>query len=229
MGLFDGIKRRRAERDHELAELQHAAALEEWTEVDTRLTSWIESVQACVDGRIDEQFVDRADYGFMLDEDEFPVAFISGCALLQVVKTPGTYQGGYGGVSFPVFGRVRAHVGGQRGTFVPGPEVQKVTDSGVTMITNKRVMFRGDVRTDQWVFKKMMSMQHSTDGITTISMASRGKPEAIGYGEDVAPEVQYRFEFGAALARGSLQRYLDELRAEQAHHTEEKPVAPAPL
>ncbi|MFM7262434.1 MAG: hypothetical protein ACKO1X_01625 [Acidimicrobiales bacterium] len=229
MGLLDGLKRRRAEKAHAAALEAHHNDLEEWKAVSDRLTSWIETVQACVDGKIDEQFVDRSDYGFMFDSDEFAVACISGTALLQVVKTPGSYRGGYGGVSFPVFGRVRGHVGSQRGTFVPGPEVQKVTDTGITMITNRRVMFRGDLRTDQWVFAKMMSMQHSEDGITTISMSSRGKPEAVGYGEEQAPEIQFRFEIGAALARDTLPRFLDELRAEQKHHEEGKPIAPPPL
>jgi hypothetical protein len=165
----------------------------------------------------------------MLDKDEFPVACVTGTVLMQVVKMPGSYRGGYGGVSFPVFGRVRGHVGSQRGTFVPGPEVKKITDSGITMITNQRVMFRGDLRTDQWKFAKMMSMEHASEGITTIALATRGKPEAIGYGDDNAPEIQFRFEIGAALARDTLDRFLAELRAEQAHHEEGKPVAPEPL
>lgn len=229
MGLFDGIKRRRAERAHAIAVLGHESRLKEWNEVNNCISQWIAIVDDCVNGKINQQFADRSDYGFMLEDDEFPVAHITGTALLQVVKTPGSYRGGYGGVSFPVFGRVRAHVGSQRGTFVPGPEVQTVTDTGITMITNQRVMFRGDLRTDQWKFSKMMSMEHSGTGITTIAMAARGKPEAIGYGEDNAPEVQFRFEIGAALARGTLPRFLEELKAELAHHGEGKPVAPDPL
>jgi hypothetical protein len=60
-------------------------------------------------------------------------------------------------------------------------------------------------------------------------MSTRGKPEAIGYGAEQAPEIQFRLEIGAALGRGTLQRFLDELLAEQAHHEEGKPAAPAPL
>lgn len=229
MGLFDGLRRRRAARAHAKALEVHNAEMAEWSEVNDRLTSWIDTVQACVEGRIDEQFTDRSDYGFMLDNDEFAVACISGTALLQVVKTPGSYRGGYGGVSFPIIGRVRGHVGSQRGTFVPGPEVQQVTDTGVTMVTNRRIMFRGDLRTEEWTYARMMALDHSSDGITTISMSSRGKPEALGYGADQAPEIQFRLEIGAALARDTLQRFLDELRAEQKHHEEGRPVAPAPL
>jgi hypothetical protein len=228
MGLFDGLKRRRAERRHAEALELHAADMADWNEVNDRLTAWIDTVRACVEGRTDEQFTDRSDYGFMLDNDEFAVACISGTALLQVVKMPGSYRGGYGGVSFPIFGRVRGHLGSQRGTFVPGPEVQKVTDTGVTMITNRRIMFRGDLRTEEWTYAKMMALEHSSEGITTVSMSTRGKPEAIGYGAEQAPEIQFRLEIGAALGRGTLQRFLDELLAEQAHHEEGKPAAPAP-
>ena len=163
----------------------HNGDLSDWEDADERIDEMLVIVRDCVNGKVQEQFLDRNSYGFMLENDEFPVAFITGTGLLTVVRGPGRYEGGYGGVSFPIFGRVRGHVGGQRGTYVQGKESMTYTDSGETMITNVRVMFRGDVRTDQWVFKKMMSMQHSTDGITTISMASRGKPEAIGYGEEI--------------------------------------------
>ncbi|MFM8794118.1 MAG: hypothetical protein ACKOFF_04385 [Acidimicrobiales bacterium] len=78
MGLLDGLTRRRAARRHARALETHNAGMVEWSEANDRLTSWIETVQACVDGKIDEQFVDRSDYGFMFDSDEFAVACISG-------------------------------------------------------------------------------------------------------------------------------------------------------
>jgi hypothetical protein len=88
-------------------------------------------------------------------------------------------------------------------------------------------MFRGSVRTDEWKFSRMMAMEHADIGMTTIFMSSGGKPEAIGYGNDVGAEVQFRFEIAAALARGTLERFLHELEAEKAHHQEVKPVPPA--
>lgn len=228
MGLFDGIARRRAMKRYERDMIMHNGDLADWEDADERIDGMIEIVTDCVNGRIAEQFVDRNDYGFMLENDEFPVAFITGTGLLTVVRGPGRYEGGYGGVSFPIFGRVRGHVGGQRGTYVQGKESMTFTDSGETMITNVRVMFRGDIRTEEWKFSRMMGMEHSPDGITTISMSTKSKPAAIGYGNDngAAAEVQFRFEIAAAIARDTLPRFLQQLQAEKAHHQEGKPVPP---
>lgn len=228
MGLFDGITRRRARKKHDRAMVVFNGDLADWEDADERIDAMITIVRDCVNGRVADQFVDHNDYGFMLENDEFPVAFITGTGLLTVVRGPGRYEGGYGGVSFPIFGRVRGHVGGQRGTYVQGKESMTFTDSGETMITNVRVMFRGDIRTEEWKFSRMMGMEHSSDGVTTISMSSKSKPDAIGYGNDngAAAEVQFRFEIAAALARDTLPRFLEQLEAEKAHHRDEKPVPP---
>ena len=66
------------------------------------------------------------------------------------------------------------------------------------------------------------------DGITTISMSSKSKPAALGYGSEHAAEVQFRFEIAAAIARGTLPRLLSQLEAEKTHHQEVKPVPPVP-
>jgi hypothetical protein len=224
--MLGALKRRRARKKFEADTITYRGDLADWEDADEAIDRMLEVVRDCVAGRVHEQFTDRSDHGFMLENDEFPVASISGSALLQVVRAPGQYRGGYGGVSFPIFGRVRGHVGGNRGTFVPGKESMTMTDEGTTMITNKRVMFRGSVRTDEWKFSRMMAMEHADIGMTTIFMSSGGKPEAIGYGNDVGAEVQFRFEIAAALARGTLERFLHELEAEKAHHQQVKPVPP---
>ena len=228
MGLFDGIAKRKAQKQYDHDMVIHNGDLADWEDADERIDEMLGIVRDCVNGKVQEQFLDRNSYGFMLENDEFPVAFITGTGLLTVVRGPGRYEGGYGGVSFPIFGRVRGHVGGQRGTYVQGKESMTYTDSGETMITNVRVMFRGDVRTEEWKFSKMMGMEHSPDGITTISMSTKSKPAALGYGSEHAAEVQFRFEIAAAIARGTLPRLLAQLEAEKAHHQEVKPVPPVP-
>ena len=226
MGMFDGIKQRRAQKKHDALMQVHGTAMDAWNQADARIDGYLEAVQDCINGKIDETFNDRDPRGFMLDNGEFPIAYIVGTGLLQVVRGPGRYEGGYGGVSFPLFGGIRGHVGGQRGQYVKGAESQTVTDSGETMITNVRVMFRGDVRTEEWKFSKMMSMEHGAGGITVFSMSSKSKPSAIGYGEEVATEVQFRLEIGAAFARDTLPNLLAQLKTEKAHHLESKPVPP---
>lgn len=226
MGLFTAISRRLEQRRYDAAVTAYNTALSEWSRGEQQIDSFITVVQECINGRTDEQFVDRDPRGFMLDEGEFPVAFISGAGLLQVMRGPSRYEGGYGGVSFPIFGRVRGHVGGQRGQVVRGTESQTHTDTGEVLVTNQRVMFRGDVRTEEWKFSRMMSMEHTADGITVFSMSAKGKPSAVGYGVGPAAEVQFRLEIAAAFARNTLPQLLAQLQAEKSHHAAYRPSEP---
>jgi hypothetical protein len=89
MGLFSGIKRRKAEKAFQLAQAQHAAALAEWQKVDNQLAEMIVVVRDCIEGRTHEQFTDMTDYGFMLDTDEFPVAHLQGAAYLELDTSDG--------------------------------------------------------------------------------------------------------------------------------------------
>ena len=121
---------------------------------------------------------------------------------------------------------VTGRFGGQT---IPGAETMNMTDQGTALITNERVMFQGSLRTHEWKFSKMMGMSHLPGGITTFAMTSAGKPAGFGYGDDVAPLVQFRLEFAAALALGTLDRFRGELMVEKDKHEAEKPIPPAPL
>ena len=89
MGIFNGIKRRKAEGALQLTQAQYAVALAEWQKVDKQLAEMIVVVQDCIEGRTQEQFADMSDYGFMLDTDEFPVAHLQGVAYLELDTSDG--------------------------------------------------------------------------------------------------------------------------------------------
>ena len=162
----------------------------------------------------------------MLKPGEFAIAHLQGAAYIETVKAPTRYSGGYGGVSFPIFGRVRLNTGRMGGTIVQGAESISNTDSGNALITNTRIMFAGTKRTKEWRFDKMMSCSHLPGGITIFAM-NTGKPSGIGYGDGPAPEVQFRIELASAMALGTLERYENELVAEQTELAGRRPVAPA--
>lgn len=84
MGIFHNIKRRKAEKAFQLAQSQHAAALAQWKAEEAKLEEMLTVVRDCIDGRTAEQFTDTTDYGFMLEEDEFPVAYLQGAAYLEL-------------------------------------------------------------------------------------------------------------------------------------------------
>jgi hypothetical protein len=89
MGLFQNIKRRKAEKAFQLAQVQHAVALATWQADEVKLEEMITVVRDCIEGRTAEQFTDTTDYGFMLDADEFPVAYLQGAAYLELDTSDG--------------------------------------------------------------------------------------------------------------------------------------------
>ena len=89
MGLFQNIKRRKAEKAFQLAQSQHATALTTWQAEQAKLEEMITVVRDCIEGRAAEQFTDMTDYGFMLDADEFPVAYLQGAAYLELDTSDG--------------------------------------------------------------------------------------------------------------------------------------------
>ena len=225
MGLLDSFKKRRAARA--LRDAQDAISL--WQEKMDKVDEMLTIVRDCAAGRAADHFTDRSDYGFMLEGDEFAVAYLQQVAYLENVRAPSRYSGGYGGVSFPLFGGIRLNTGRMSGKRIPGDESITITDNGNALVTNSRIMFVGSKRTHEWEFDKMVSAAHHADGWTVFAMKGRGKPTGLGYGESVATEVQFRLELAAAMALGSLERYVGELEAERAQLDAVRPaLAPPP-
>jgi hypothetical protein len=228
MGIFSAFKQRAANKALAAANQRYGEELASWTRDSAAIEEMLTVARDCANGKEREHFVDTDDFGFMLKADEFAIAHLQGVMYLEVVKAPTRYSGGYGGVSFPIFGRVRINTGRTGGQIIPGDESIDVTDSGNALITNTRIMFAGTKRTHEWKFDKMMSCSHMDGGMTIFAM-NTGKPAGLGYGEGSATEVQFRIELAAAMALGTLERYEAELLAEKAELATEKPVAPAPL
>lgn len=229
MGLVDGFKKRRAAKRHDDAMGNFTLDDKLWAEETATLDNMLTIARDCAAGRERVHFTDTSDFGYLLDNDEFAVAHVLGALYLENVKAPTRYSGGYGGVSFPIFGRVRINTGRTGGRIIPGEEAITPTDNGNALVTNKRVMFVGEKRTHEWEFAKMLSISHSFVGYTVFAMKGRGKPTGVAYGKDPAPEIQFRLELAAAMARGTLDRYVAELEAERVAHDAERPVPPPPL
>lgn len=229
MGFFSGMRQRRAERMHQRRINQHQLAHDQWRAEEDELTAMLTIVRDCMQGRASNHFVDMNDYGFMISNDEFPMMHLEGAAYLEIVRSPTRYSGGYGGVSFPIFGRVRVNTGRTGGKVIPGDESITMTDQGNALLTNERIMFAGSKRTHEWRLDKMISMSHMPKGYTVFAASGRGKPTGLGYGTSVASDVQFRLELAAAMAMDTLERFEAELVNEQNHHRGEEPVPPPPF
>lgn len=189
MGILSLLKAKNAERKAKAAALAYGTAYSVWKEEDDKLAEYITVVRDCAEGRINEQLVDRGDYGFMLNEDEIPVAYLP-LALYY--------------------------------------EADETHDEGSAMVTTERVLYTGALATREWVFKKLISITHSPAGYSVFATTGVGTPGGIAYGPDVATEVQFRIELGAAIARNRLPQYLAELEAKRAQHAGQMPVPPPP-
>ena len=176
----------------------------------------IDAVERSARGDLDGLF-EGDDGGVVLKANEFAIAKIQGSALLETQRAPSTYQGGYGGVSFPLFGGIRLNTGGVRGKRIPGKESLTYIEDGETVITNVRAVFLGANNTVEWPFARVVACEHNEIGYTTFGVTGRKKNSGFGYGAEVADEVQFRVEWGIALCNGTTDRLLAQLRAERAH------------
>lgn len=226
MGIISSFKKKQAQRRFSAESAQYQQELSAWQKDMDSLSVMLENVEGCASGKLHEVFSDRGDYGFMLKAEEFGVAYLQDVAYIENVRAPSQYSGGYGGVSFPIFGRVRLNTGRTGGKITKGEESIQMTDKGSAFVTNRRIMFAGTKRNHEWRFDKMMSTSHLPGGITIFAMSTAGKPAGLGYGDDSATEIQFRIELGSALALGTIDRYLSELQAEKVNLQNEKPAPP---
>ena len=122
-------------------------------------------------------------------------------SLVEPRRQQGHYAGAYSGVSFRVAKGVRYTVGGTRGHYVPGPELQTPIDNGRAVITTGRVVFTGGKATREWTFSKLVSMDSSADDSTVlISVSNRQKVSGVHLGK-TGTEFTHFLALGVAISQ----------------------------
>jgi hypothetical protein len=112
--------------------------------------------------------------GFALEAGEKLIARLEGVALAEFKSSGSTYQGGNLGVSVPVVGRVRANVGGSRGSLARNPDALTVLDNGSATFTTERVIFTGAQQTRVFELDKVVNFEPGPNGLwVTISSANK--------------------------------------------------------
>ena len=113
--------------------------------------------------------------GLLLKKGEVAL-WAAPCSLIEPrVRKQGHYVGGYQGVSLHVAKGVNYRIGGTRGHYVPGPEVQTPVDHGRTYVTSQRVVFTGARTTREWVYAKLLSVDTSSDDHVALLHVSNGR------------------------------------------------------
>lgn len=218
VGFFElRRERKRVEQQQAAQQVAAKAAGDLQARLDT-IDTMIDAVERSARGELDGLF-EGDDGNLVLKAGEFAIAKIQNSALLETTRAPATYQGGYGGVSFPLFGGIRLNTGGVRGKRIPGKESLTYVEEGDTVITNRRAVFLGSSNTVEWPFAKVIACEHNELGFTTFGLSGRKKNSGFGYGTDVADQVQFRVEWGIALCNETTGQLLAQLRAERQRLT----------
>jgi len=225
MGLFSKMKQRRVEKEALEQTVAQQGQLGTWQSQSEKLDVMMNAVERCGKNDIEGLF-DPCDTGFILKKGEYAIGLIANCALLETRRSASSYQGGYGGVSFPIFGKVRLNTGRSKGKLIPGEESITPISDGEVLITNKRAMFRGDTNNKEWPYAKLMACEHHPDGYTTFAVSAQTKTTGFAYGADVANEVQFRLELGIAISNETTDQLLAQLRVERQQLDAKKPLSP---
>lgn len=134
---------------------------------------------AILEGMEDGSFTED-DFVFSTQKDEVVVARISQTVLNEYRSNGSTSSGGFGGVSFPVFGRVRANVGGYSGKSRRNPEESTPIDVGTSTYTNQRIVFAGENVVREFDLDKLVNLETGDNGITlTIAVSNRDKASVL--------------------------------------------------
>lgn len=205
--------RKRLEEEQSAARAAAAGAAEKRRQIEL-IDTMIDAVERSARGDLDGLF-EGDDGSLVLKSGEFAIARVQNCALLETTKSPATYQGGYGGVSFPLFGGIRLNTGKVRGKRIAGEEKLAFVEHGDAVITNRRAVFLGATNTVEWPFARVVSCEHNEDGYTTFALSGRKKNSGFGYGADAAEQVQFRIEWGLALCNETTDQLIGQLRVER--------------
>jgi hypothetical protein len=136
--------------------------------------------QEAVLARMAQGAFEEDDYVFATRKDEVVVARVRQTMLREFRSSGSTSSGGFGGVSLPVFGNVRANVGGYSGKSRRNPEESTPIDVGVSTFTNQRIVFAGDNVVREFDLDKLVNLEAGDNGITlTIAVSNRDKASVL--------------------------------------------------
>lgn len=206
---------------------EHRRATASWDAEHARIEGYLSVVRDCRNKGLITVLIPH-ETGIRLEHGEVAVADISGALLVETTRQPTRYDGGYGGVSFPLIGPLRLEGGRQRGRLVPGDESLEVIDEGRVVLTTRRAIFVGGLRASEWRHDNLLTVVHDPDGMTLLIVNDRRLNSGFAYAPEVAVEVQFRVELALAVHAEQLDRLQASLQAEIARHRQLRPVEPVP-
>jgi hypothetical protein len=119
--------------------------------------------------------------GNPFDADDEQLLFVlPNVELLEYKSSGSTYSGGSAGVSFPLFGRVRGNVGGNRGSISRNPEELILSDMGRLKVSNERLIFVGEKEAREIDLDKVLDFELGPNGLwVKLALSNRSKREGF--------------------------------------------------
>ena len=145
-----------------------------------------------------------AEAPIVLKRGEHLLLVVHGAGLFESRRGAGHWEGRSQGVSIPLgHSGLRYRVGRSHGHYVQGAETPTIIDQGDVVITDHRVVFVGMVRSTEWAFAKLVSVQHDEERPwTTIAVENRQKVSGFLYDVKTAGEVRSVLEVAVGLFNG---------------------------
>lgn len=229
MRIFDKIKEANAARDlrkqTELAEQKYQSDFADW-EANRAL---VHKMLAALEGLENAQ--DAVPSNAIMKKGEY--AFWSGQAWLhESHREAGTYVGKSSGISIPI-GKtgLRYRAGAMKGTFVPGNEVQATIDQGTVIMTTARIIFNGNLKTQEWAFAKWTGAD--TDEFETtylFHVSNRQKASGISFpSKSIGQEFNRYLGVVLRIERDGLPASISSLKETLEVSATEKPIPPAEI
>ena len=134
-----------------------------------------------VAGQLDSWAAGSSETGSAITKgDEVALFDLPNVELLEFKSTGSTYGGGNAGISFPIVGSLRGHVGGQRGQIIRNPEQLMVSDRGTLKVTSNRLVYVGEKETREIAIAKLLDVELGPNGLwAKLAMSNKSKREGF--------------------------------------------------
>ena len=211
MRFFENLKAKRAAKK---AQELHTKELNEWQEEINLLKLALDTFTNASEG---EEPHDQS----LVQKDGELVLWTGTGTFHEAGRTPSRYVGGSSGFSIPIVAGIRYRVGSQRGTLIPGEEMQMDKDQGFVKLTTQRLIFAGSVAATEWSFAKLLSVvSNPARNDYLIGVSNRKKTSGIRFStadgvvfSRLFAMALHSYEEGLPSTIKSIQKEIKELEA----------------
>ena len=154
----------------------------------------------------------------------------SGSAVFhEAGRTPSRYVGSSQGFSIPIVAGVRYRVSSNRGTLIPGEEMQMEKEVGLVKLTNQRLIFAGPIATTEWAFAKLLSTFSNAERTDFIfGVSNRQKSSGLRFSPEDGYTFAHLFAMGLHSYENGIPATIEAIQNELKEGATDKPKLELP-